>query len=37
VVVKRVLRLALPGGGESLSEHVDADHQAEPIVRAAAA
>jgi NADPH-dependent stearoyl-CoA 9-desaturase len=30
-VVKRVLRLALPGGGESLTEHVDADRQAAPL------
>jgi NADPH-dependent stearoyl-CoA 9-desaturase len=36
-VVKRVLRLALPGGGEGLTEHVDADRQAAPLAHAAAA
>jgi fatty acid desaturase len=36
-VVKRVLRLALPGGGESPTDHVDADRQAAPPARAAAA
>jgi NADPH-dependent stearoyl-CoA 9-desaturase len=36
-VVKRVLRLALPGGGESPTEHADADRQAAPPARAAAA
>jgi hypothetical protein len=36
-VVKRVLRLALPGGGERPTEHDDADHQAAPLARAAAA
>jgi len=36
-VVRRVLRLALPGGGESLTDHVGADRQAAPLARAAAA
>jgi fatty acid desaturase len=36
-VVRRVLRLALPGGGESLADHVGADRQAAPLARAAAA
>jgi len=36
-VVKRVLRLALPGGGESLTDHVDAGRQTAPPDRAAAA
>jgi fatty acid desaturase len=36
-VIKRVLRLALPGGGESPAEHVDADRQTAPLDRAAAA
>jgi fatty acid desaturase len=36
-VIKRVLRLALPGGGERPTEHDDADHQAAPLARAAAA
>jgi hypothetical protein len=35
-VVERVLGLALAGGGEGLTERVDADRQAAPLARAAA-